>query len=189
MERRRLAEIKKKAEENKQTIIFLDEAGFYLLPSVYRTYAPIGETPILKEKYSRDHLSAISVVTPDGQVYLKLQEKSFKGIDIISFLEELLIYIKGKLLIFWDRSPIHRAGAVKDFVNKQADGRIEVEYLPPYAPMLNPDEGIWNNLKKQLKNVCCYCLNELKEEIIKAKDTLVKRKKTIFNFFRHAGLY
>jgi transposase len=53
-----------------RTIVFADQWGFYLLPTVVRTYAPVGRTPILKEHLSRDHLSAMSAITLEGKLYM-----------------------------------------------------------------------------------------------------------------------
>lgn len=159
------------------------------MPSVSRTYAPIGQTPILKEKFSREHISAISVITPDGQLYLNLQEQSYKGPDVVEFLKVVLKSISDKIMLLWDRSPIHRADVVKDFLRSVPDELIHLEFLPAYAPELNPDEGVWNNIKSQLRNSCCFCLTELRQKIFEAKAALVERKDVIFSFFKHAGLY
>jgi hypothetical protein len=81
--------------------------------------------------------------------------------------------IEGKLLVVWDGSPIHRGGAVKDFLASGAAHRVQLEQLPGYAPDLNPDEGIWKHLKcVELKNLCCQSLSELKAELRKAKERL-----------------
>ena len=94
----------------------MDQSGFYLLPTVVRTYAPIGQTPVLQEKLSHDHLSVISGITLEGKLYMMEQEHSFKGEDVVRFLKHLMGQIPGKLLVIWDGSPIHRGGAVKDFL-------------------------------------------------------------------------
>jgi hypothetical protein len=56
-----------------RTIVFADQSGFYLLPMVVRTYAPVGKTPILKENLTRDHLSAMSAITLEGKLYMMEQ--------------------------------------------------------------------------------------------------------------------
>src|SRR5919109_5063573 len=61
----------KGAQTHQQTILFLDESGFYPLPSVVRTYAPVGQTPVLREWWTRDHLSAISAISPQGKLYFR----------------------------------------------------------------------------------------------------------------------
>ena len=136
--------------------MFADQSGFYLLPMVVRTYAPVGKTPVLKEHLTRDHLSAMSAIALDGKLYMMEQERSFKGEEVVRFLKHLMRQIEGKLLLIWDGSPIHRGGAVKDFLSSGASGLLQLEQLPGYAPDLNPDEGICKHLKcVELKNLCC----------------------------------
>jgi transposase len=171
-----------------RTIVFCDQSGFYLLPMVVRTYAPVGETPILKENLTRDHLSAMSGITLEGKLYRKEQERSFKGEDVVRFLKHLLRQIPGKLLIIWDGSPIHRSRAVKDFLSSGASRRLKLEQLPGYAPDLNPEEGVWKHLKcVELKNLCCESLAELKIELRKAKERLRHKRDVILGCIRQPG--
>jgi DDE superfamily endonuclease len=79
--------------------VFADQSGFYLLPMVVRTYAPIGQTPVLHEHKSRDHLSAMSGITLDGRLLMVEQERSFKGPDVVRFLRHVLRQIAGKVLV------------------------------------------------------------------------------------------
>jgi DDE superfamily endonuclease len=109
MERRALASTKKKAKQEKRTIVFVDEAGFYLLPMAVRTYAPRGQTPVLRVKLTRDHLSAIGGITAKGRLFMQMQARAYKAEDVVRFLRLLLRQIAGKLLVIWDGSPIHRA--------------------------------------------------------------------------------
>lgn len=92
--------------------MFCDQSGFYLLPMVVRTYAPVGRTPVLKENLTRDHLSAMSGITLDGKLYMMEQDRAFKGEDVVRFLKHLLRQIPGKLLLIWNSSAIHRGRAV-----------------------------------------------------------------------------
>jgi DDE superfamily endonuclease len=68
----------------------VDQSGFYLLPTVVRTYAPIGQTPILREQLSRDHLSVMSGITLEGKLLMMEQEGAFKGPDVVRFLKHAL---------------------------------------------------------------------------------------------------
>jgi transposase len=166
----------------------VDQSGFYLLPCVVRTYAPVGQTPIVHEHLSRDHLSVISAITLEGKLLMMEQERSFKSQDVVRFLRHLLGQIPGKLLLIWDGSPIHRGGAVKDFLSSGASRRLKLEQLPGYAPDLNPDEGIWKHLKYvELKNVCCQNLSELKVELRKAKERLRHKRDVILGCIRQPG--
>jgi transposase len=121
----------------------VDEAGFYLLAAAITTWAPRGKTPILKYPFW-EHLSVISAMTPEGQLYTMIQDKSFKGADVVRFLKHLLRHIAGKLLVIWDGLPAHQGQPVKDFLSEGGTQRIHLERLPGYAPDLNPDEGVWN---------------------------------------------
>ena len=158
------------------------------MPCVVRTYAPVGQTPILHEHLSRDHLSVISGITLEGKLLMMEQERSFKSQDVVRFLRHLLGQIPGKLLVIWDGSPIHRSRAVKDFLASGASSRLKLEQLPGYAPDLNPDEGIWKHLKYvELKNVCCQNLSELKVELRKAKERLRHKRDVILGCIRQPG--
>jgi len=99
------------------------------------------------------------------------QDRALKGSDVVRFLEHLLRRIAGKLLVVWDGSPIHRAKAVKEFLEGGAASRLKLQRLPGYyAPELNPDEGIWKHLKHvELKNVCCRNLSELRGSCAKPR--------------------
>ena len=155
-----------KAQSERRTIVWVDEAAFYPLPGVVRTYAPRGETPILHALLTRDHLSAISGLTLDGRVLLQVRERPFRSPEVVEFLRHLLRHLPGPLLVIWDGAPIHRAQPVKDFLAQGAAARLQLEQLPGYAPELNPDEGIWNYLKYvELRNLCCADLAELRLEL------------------------
>ena len=188
MEREEVAFSQKRALKEGRTIVFADQSGFYLLPAVVRTYAPIGQTPVLHEQLSRDHLSVMSAIPLEGKLYMVEQEKAFKGEDAVRFLKHLMRKIEGKLLVVWDGSPIHRGRAVKDFLASGASSRVQLEQLPGYAPELNPDEGIWKHLKYvELKNLCCQSLSELRVELRKAKERLRHKTDVILDCIRQPG--
>ena len=161
-----LARPSSKAQAEERTILFVDEAAFYLLPFVARTYAPRRQTPVLRVLLTRDYLAAISALTPDGRLFAHIQPKAFRGPAVVAFLRQLLRQIRGKLLVIWDGAPIHHCQAVKDFLVAGAATRLRLERLPGYAPELNADEGVWNLLKRrELKNRCCHDLAELRWEL------------------------
>jgi transposase len=168
----------------------VDESGFYLLPAVVRTWAPRGQTPVLHERVTRDHLAAISGITPQGKLYMRVQERAYKGPDVVRFLRHLLRQMPGKLLIIWDGAPIHRSQQVKGFLSEGATGRIHLERLPSYAPDLNPDEGIWNYLKHvELKNLCCQDLPHLRRELCKARKRLQHKTHVVRACIKQPGFY
>jgi len=155
----------KKAEQEGRTIVYVDEAAFYLLPSLVRSYAPIGQTPVLRAPKSYQHLSVISGVTECGRCYLKQQERAYRGPTVVDFLQHLQRHIAGPLLVVWDGAPIHRSKPIKEWLARE-ENRIQLVSLPPYAPELNPDEGIWQHLKfVEMRNLVCQTLAELREEL------------------------
>lgn len=118
---------------------------------------------------TRDHLSVIAAITPDGRLFSQTEQRAFNSADIIRFLRHLLQHISGRLLVIWDGLPAHRSRAIKAFLSAGAAQRIHLERLPGYAPDLNPAEGIWQYLKYvELKNLCTHTLLELRLELRKA---------------------
>lgn len=169
--------------------MFVDEAGFYPLPAVARTYAPRGETPVLRAPLTRDHLSVISGITAAGQLSTRIRTTAFDGPAVVDFLRQLLRRLPGKLLVIWDGAPIHRGRAVRDFLAAGAAARLHLEQLPGYAPELNPDEGVWNLLKRaELKNRCCRDLDELRWELGLAIRRLRRTPRRLAACVRQCGL-
>lgn len=151
-----------------------------MLPFTGKTYAPSGNTPILRSKLGREHLSVISGITQEGRLYIQIREHTFKSPDVVGFLRHLLKHISGKILVIWDGAPIHRSKELKRFLSEESQGRLHLESLPPYSPDLNPDEGVWHYLKCVcLKNVCCQDISSLKKELKRAISILRSRKHII----------
>ncbi len=179
----------KRAAAEAQTILFLDESGFYPLPSVVRTYAPVGQTPIIREWYTRDHLSAISAISPGGKLYFHSQDHPINSDDVVGFLEHLLREVPGRMVIIWDGAPIHRSQVIKEFLAAGAAQRLHLERLPAYAPELNPGEGLWKQLKGvELRNVCCFNIPHLTHEVRDAVKRVRRKPHLITSFFRGAKL-
>ncbi len=155
-----------------------------------RTYAPVGQTPLIRAPLSRDHLSAMGGITPAGKLYLMVQEKAYRGQDVVRFLKHLLRDIAGKWLVLWDGAPIHRSQVVQDYLSRGAARRIHLEQFPSYAPELNPAEGIWNYLKRvELKNRCCQSISPLYYELAKAKERRRHKTKVILGCIKQPGFY
>jgi transposase len=183
-----LAGPSKKAAEEGYTLVWVDESAFYLLPHVVQTWAPCGQTPQLVVKHTKDHLSAISSITLDGRLFLQVREGSYDSAAVVGFLRVLLRKVRGRIILIWDGSPIHRGQAVKDFLRRGAAQRLHLEQLPGYAPDLNPDEGVWNYVKRvELDNVCCHDLGELRTQVIRARERLRHKRAIIRACSRQCG--
>ena len=178
-----------RARQERRALVFEDEAGFYLLPGLVRTYAPAGRTPVLRAKATRDHLSVMGGMTPEGKVYTLVRQHAFNGLHVIEFLIHLRKVVGGRLLVIWDGSPIHRRAAVKEYLEENRTW-VRVEQLPGYAPDLNPwDEGGWNHLKNiEMRNIVCRDLEELHEQFHLAVGRLRQKPRLVRAFFSEAGL-
>jgi transposase len=179
----------RQARRERRVLVFADEAGFYLLPGAVRTYAPVGETPVLRVKQSRDHLSVMGGLTPQGKVYTLTKQEPLNGLHCIEFLVHLGWVAGDRLLVIWDGSPIHRRAAVTEFVT-DTRGQVRLESLPGYAPDLDPlDAGGWQHLKHvEMRNLMCPDLEELHLEFHLAVGRLRKKRHLIRSFFAAAGL-
>jgi transposase len=136
-------------------LVFIDESGFLLIPSVRKTWSPVGQTPILHHRYRHDRLSAISGIAVSPKrfhctLYCQLYEDNIQGEDVVVFLRQLLRQIPGPLIVLLDNGKTHRGDAVEELLAHTS--RLHLEPFPPYAPELNPDEGVWNHLKRVLAN-------------------------------------
>jgi transposase len=168
-------------------LLFLDESGFYLLPSVTRTDAPVGETPILHPTLSRDHLSVIGAM--HERLYFQVYEQAISSAEVIRFLAHLRRVIPGKLLIVWDGAPIHRSHAIRQYLRDGAAEWLHLERFPGDAPELDPKEGIWRHLKRvEMRNLCCLDLQETRREFRAACPRLRQKPCIIRRCLRHSGL-
>jgi transposase len=167
--RRALARAQNRADEAGATIVWGDASGLYLLPLAVRTWAPRGQTPLLRVPLTRDHLSAISASTLDGRLLLQVRKDHYDGEAVVRFLRVLVRKRSGKVLLIWDGAPIHHGQVVKEFLSAGAAKRLPLEQLPGYAPDLTPDEGIWNYLKRgELGNVCTTNVADLRHRLRRA---------------------
>lgn len=182
-------ELRRRARHERRVLVFEDESGFYLLPGLVRTYAPEAHTPVIREKQTRDHLSVMGGLTPEGKVYTLARQETLNGLHTVEFLEHLLSVAGPRLLVIWDGSPIHRRAAVTELVARTR-GRVWLEALPGYAPDLNPwDEGGWHHLKHvEMRKLVCQDLEELHEQFHLALGRLRQKPHLVRSFFAQAGL-
>ena len=151
----RLAGGKKNAARLAAHIVFVDESGFLLIPTVRKTWGPVGQTPILRHCYRHDRISAISGIAVSPRrfhctLYCQLFEDNIQGEEAALFLRHLLHQIPGHLIVLWDNGKIHRGDPVQELLLRTR--RLYLVPFPSYAPELNPDEGVWNHLKNRLAN-------------------------------------
>ena len=121
--------------------------------------------------------------------YFQIFEKAIAKEQVVEFLANLLQQLARPLLIVWDRLPAHRSALVAEFV-QFLQGQIVLEYLPAYAPELNPVEYLWGHWKHhELPNVCPKDLWQLQEGARRSLRRLRRRPRLITAFWKQASLF
>lgn len=183
-----LAGIKKKAKNEGRTIVFIDESGLSERPHRCRTWAPKGQTPVLQYHFNWKTLSAMAGVTW-WNFYFRLFPGTIRSPQVIEFLAHLMRHIPGKLLIIWDGLTGHRSRLTWEFIRQQ-QGRLWVEFLPGYAPELNPVEYLWSHWKQhELPNLCPQNFGQLSHHARNALRRMRKRPTLVIAFWRQAELF
>jgi transposase len=126
-----------------------------LTPTVLRTWAPRGQTPLLRHWQRHDRVSVISgvSVSPVRQrlgLYYQWHHRNIRLLEVLAFLSHLLRHLRGPVIVLWDRLLLHRLPAVHDLCRRVP--RLRLESFPAYAPELNPDEQVWGQAKRRLAN-------------------------------------
>jgi len=118
-----------------------------LQPLVRATWAPRGSTPVLKSWDRRDRLTAFSALTVSPRrrrlgLYFALQRRNAKTDDVVAFLLRVRRHLQRRLIVVLDRLAAHRAAARR--LTQRHGEAFRFEWLPPYAPQLNPVEYVWS---------------------------------------------
>jgi transposase len=175
--------------------VFLDESGFMLTPTVRRTLAPRGQTPLLRSWDRHDRISAISAITVSpsrrrlGLSYRLLpDDTNVRGEDTVAFLRELRRQLPVPMTVLWDRGNVHdRSKAVRAYLAEHP--AIETEPFPSYAPEANPDEGVWGHTKHgRLANFTPEDTTALRAALVEELERLHRRPDLLASFIRHAEI-
>ena len=192
--RERFPDIVEAAAARHAHLVFLDESGFMLTPTVRRTWAPQGETPLLSCWDRRDRLSAISCITLSPQrarlnFYFNLlpDNANAKADDIVAFLRQLKREL-GAFTVIWDGSNLHsRSQRVQAYLGKHPE--IVAETLPAYAPEANPDEGVWGWTKYgRLANLAAANTTVLRQRVQQEFAVLKNNRHLLHSFIQGADL-
>jgi len=196
LEERALAGAKKNAVHQRAWIFFQDETGFSQQPSIRRTWAPRGKTPILRSRgnhWTKTSVAAALGFRWDGRktrLFARTKADSFNTESLIVFLKDLQRFVKGaKVILVWDHLPAHRSKIMKRFLFEQRDW-LEIEWLPGYAPDLNPTEGVWNNIKgRELANFCADQIEQAAYQFRRGLRRVAHTAQLPYSLLQHAGLF
>jgi len=186
--------IARQARARDAHLVFPDESCFQLTPTVRRTLAPRGRTPVLRCWDRRDKISAISAITlsprrhlPGLYFWLLPDKENFHGEEVVAFLKQLRQQLR-RFTVVWDRNRIHsRSRVVQAYLAGHPE--IVVEDFPGYAPELNPDEMVWGWTKYgRLANYAAADLGSLRERVEAELEYLQQHPYDLLDFVEHTEL-
>jgi transposase len=158
-----LPQIRSAIQEYRAILYCEDEASISLTALLGKTWAPRGQTPKQTVTGKRGSVAAMSAISARGQLVFRLYEKRITSVEVIEFLQQLLLqHPRRHLVVVMDQAPPHTSKATDAFI--QGQRRLHVFHLPAYSPDWNPDEKVWNHLKHQeLKGHQAKTKAEMKE--------------------------
>lgn len=163
-----------------------------LQPVVRRTWAPQGQTPVQKSWDRRDRLSVVSALSLSPRrrrlgLYFALQGRNITHQDVEGFVAGLVSCLCHRIILVIDRWSVHRAAAKR--LLRRFTRRLCIEWLPSYAPELNPDEQVWTRAKYvDMANFIPDDVDDLKQAIHKSLGHTSTRQDLLRSFFRCAKL-
>lgn len=186
---------KKNAGRRHAWLVFEDESGLSQQPVVRRTWAPRGETPVLKpvgRNWKRLSIAGALAYRWDGgrtRFFFQTRPGTFTDQPLIAFLRTLKRHFRGQpVILIWDGLHAHRSGAMRQYLGRQR-AWLTVERLPAYAPELNPVELVWGHIKqRELANVCVADLDELRPPLRRGCARVRRRPDLAQHFLCHTGL-
>jgi len=177
-------QLKKRARKKKALIFFGDEASIRSDYHSGTTWAPRGQTPIVRTTGARFRINMLSAVSSRGELRFMLTEQGLTAPLFIEFLRRLIHGYDRPVFLVLDGHPVHRSKKVKEFV-ESTDGKLELHYLPGYSPELNPDESVWGYIKHHTvgKRVITGP-DQFRFLVLGALRSLQKLPGTLRNFFK-----
>lgn len=189
-----VAEDKKSARRRRALIIFEDESGFSMLPSVRATWAPKGRTPVLRHRFNWKRLSMAGALAyePDGSeahLVFQMRPGAYNDETLIEFLTDLHALEGDRaVILIWDGLPSHRSRRMTAWLVAQRRW-LRVERLPGYAHDINPIEQVWGALKaKELANLCPDTLDQAAGVADEGLNRIGSDTNLCLAFLRHTGL-
>ena len=138
--------IKKRAAKEDAVIYFGDETGMRSDHQAGRSYAPKGETPVIKKTGQRFSLNMISAISNKGHLQFMIIDGRFNSEVFETFLKQMIKYSRQKIYFVTDGHPAHKTKKLNEWLEAKKE-RIEVFFLPPYSPELNPQEYVNQDVK------------------------------------------
>lgn len=176
-------EIRKTVKKHQALLYFQDESNVSLTAFLGKTWALRGQTPRSKVTGKRGGVAALSALSRRGHLLFRLLEKRIASTEVIDFLQQMLRHHSRRhLVVVMDQAKPHTSRKTTAFIEQQP--RLHVFYLPKYSPDWNPDEKVWNHLKRQeLKSHQAKTKDELKYLTRRKLQSMAKRPRLIRGLF------
>jgi transposase len=189
-----LPAIQRNAVKRGATLVFIDETGFMMYPTLRRSFSPRGEPPVNHVTNPHGRISTIGAITfrpTDGQLgwhYAMLDDNNnFRGPGVVAFLKQLGTAISGPMTVVWDQIIIHSCGAVAEYLTTNPS--IKLELFPPYAPELNPVDRAWFYIKyDRIPNLTPSTTKQLRQSAETELKRLRRCPGLLRSFIRHSKL-
>lgn len=180
--------IKEQARKERALIFFEDESGIRLTPTVGRTWAPVGKTPIIRVTGKRACICVMSAVSPDGRLFFAIPKDKVNSDVFIAFLHGLLKEHPGRrIFVIADQASAHVSRRVREFAGSVR--RLKLFFLPPYSPDFNPDEKAWCHLEHhEMKAHNARDKKGLRRRTSRALHRMQKQPSLVRSFFRRSGI-
>jgi transposase len=180
--------IAERAKAEKAEVLWGDETGISNQDSKGRGYAPVGKTPVARGMAKKVTTSMISAVGNRGDVRFMIYKGALDVAKFLMFLKRLVKDAKKKVFLILDNLRVHKARRVTEWVMENSE-RIELFYLPPYSPELNPDEYLNNTVKSQVRNQpVAQSHDELQASLRKVMLSNQRKPSIIRALFRHPSV-
>jgi transposase len=174
------------ARTHKALIFFGDEAGVRSDHHAGTTWGVKGKTPVVSSTGARFGLNLLSAVSAQGEFRFMTIRGRIRTAQFIAFIKRLIHGVERMVFLIVDGHPVHKAKRVLRFVNSIKD-RFRLFFLPPYSPELNPDEGVWNDVKNHaIGRQCITSPDKLHGAVISHLRFIQKSPARVSSYFNHA---
>jgi len=178
--------IAKEARQRRAEIWFGDESGLRSDYHAGTTWGPKGQTPVVRSTGARYRLNLLSAVNRRGKMRFMIEKGGLNAGVICRFLECLMFGTRRAIFLILDGHPMHKSREVAAKV-QSFKGRLRLYLLPPYSPDLNPDEGVWREVKSHyLGRAGVFSFADMKSKTLGAMRHLMRRPDKIRALFHTA---
>ena len=165
-------------------MIFDDEAGIRSDYHTGTTWAPAGQTPVVTATGRRFSLNMLSAVSPKGEFRFMLHDGTVTAPVFKTFLQRLMAGAKNPVFVVVDGHPVHKSALVRQYIESQS-GQLQLFFLPPYSPQLNPDEQVWAHVKRRVSSQLVESKDEMKRLALGALRRIQKLLVLVRSFLGH----